>query len=154
MTKDSPLPPLSQHLRASGLQFAGRWIGAEQVAAGTVTFGLTAEGLPGYVHGGLLAALCDELMGCACWMTGHVAPGARTECDFLAPVRSGQAVEVRARVHGVQGRKITTSAEIVAPAGLCVRASGVYVSVQPRDWAPFAAWPGLERFYNFGSGGT
>src|SRR4051812_26745072 len=81
------------------------WHGAEQAAQAALRFGEDCQGLPGFIHGGALAALADEIMGVACWMGGYIAPGARITSDFLRPVRPGDRCTLRTRIERVEGRK-------------------------------------------------
>jgi predicted cupin superfamily sugar epimerase/acyl-coenzyme A thioesterase PaaI-like protein len=144
---DTGLPPPSRHLQAAGVELAWRWRAATATVHGPVRFLSHSEGLPGHVHGGLLSTLCDEAMGWACWMSGHVAPGARVSVDFLAPLRPGDAAQLSARLLSAHGRRLQLEASVATQDGRPVAvASGSYVSVRPKDLTPFAGWPGVERF--------
>lgn len=138
--------PLSRHLSGSDVQVAWRWEAAARTMCGALHVGAGSEGLPGFVHGGLLAAVCDEAMGWASWMSGHIAPGARVSAEFLHPLRVGQDATVTARLVRQDGRRLHLVAEIVAESTRCVTAKGLYMSIKPRDLSPFLGWPGVERF--------
>jgi uncharacterized protein (TIGR00369 family) len=142
---DTPLPG-TRHTRAGGVEAHYTWCAAERVVLGELHFGEDAEGLPGYVHGGALAAVADEAMGSACWAEGHCAPGAQVDVTFLRPVRAGDRGLVRASVAAVAGRKLQCQAEIRAGDVLVARAVGTFISVPMTEPALFAHWPGLERF--------
>ena len=147
---DSPLPG-TRHTASGGVTAVYTWRASSDatgqgVVHGDLAFGPDAEGLPGYVHGGALSAVCDEAMGMATWCEGHCAPGARVEVDFLRPVRAGDRAILTARVDRIDGRKLACSAEVRVGDVVVVRATGVFVSVPFRDPTPFAGWPGLERF--------
>ena len=143
---DCPLPPLSPHLRRADIVVQWHWDGQAQAVVGTIAFGPHTVGLPDYVHGGLATAICDEAMGWACWMSGHVAPGAMTQSQFEQPLRAGGSATLRASIDKVDGRKLHTQATLHTERGVAVRASGVYISIIPPDWRPFAHWPASERF--------
>ena len=128
------------------MQLRWRWRAAHAQVEGELSFGPNAEGLPGHIHGGALAAVCDEAMGWACWCSGWIAPGARVETAFLAAVRPGQALTLVARVSAAQGRKIATVAELFADGRAVAQASGLYIAIVPKDLAAFAQWPGVDRF--------
>jgi acyl-coenzyme A thioesterase PaaI-like protein len=68
------------------------------------------QGAPGLIHGGLLAAAFDEVLGALNWVVGKPAVTARLETDFRAPVPVGSVVDIVARVEGVSGRKVYGSA--------------------------------------------
>lgn len=143
---DLPWPP-SRHLGRADLRGHWQWQpGPKPAVVGEFTLGDAAEGLPGHVHGGLLAAMCDEAMGWAAWMSGYAAPGARVMVDYLAPVHPDETVSLNAQLLRVEGRQLHLKAEVGARGKPLVRAFGRYVAIQPRDWQPFAGWPGLERF--------
>lgn len=59
-----------------------------------VWFGIGAEGPPGHVHGGALAATLDEAMGFACWVSGFPVLAKRIEVFFRrkVPLRKGYTV--------------------------------------------------------------
>ncbi len=69
-------------------------------------FGPGAEGPPGFAHGGSVAAVLDEALGAAAWLSGHQAVVARLAVDMLEMVRLGTDASVRAWVERVEGRKV------------------------------------------------
>lgn len=145
LTMDTVLPG-TRHTQAGGVQTHYEWRATAGEVHGGLLFGADAEGLPGFVHGGALSAIADEAMGLACWCEGHCAPGADVRVQFLAPVRAGDRGEVVARVREVDGRKLHAEAEVTVQGKIVARATGLFVSVPLRDRAPFAGWPGLDRF--------
>ncbi len=145
LTRDAVLGA-SRHLAHSDVQLQWHWSAAERRVSGSLQFGINAEGLPGHVHGGVLAALCDEAMGRICWCEGHVAPGAQIHSDFLAAVRPGEALELGASLVGRDGRSLYAHAEIRRQGHPVLRVRGAYVSIIPKDLAPFDDWPGRERW--------
>lgn len=44
------------------------------------------EGPPGHAHGGSIATVMDELMGCAAFAAGYMALAAHLEVDYRKPV--------------------------------------------------------------------
>jgi acyl-coenzyme A thioesterase PaaI-like protein len=68
------------------------------------------QGAPGLIHGGLLAAAFDEVLGALNWLVGVPAVTARLETDYRAPVPVGSRVVIVARIEGVSGRKVYGSA--------------------------------------------
>ncbi len=69
-------------------------------------FGPGAEGPPGHVHGGALAALMDEAMGMAVLVTGRLAVAARIEVDFRSMVSLGETVTVELTLGEAAGAKV------------------------------------------------
>ena len=83
----------------------------------------------GFVHGGLLSALCDNAMGLSCVPHLANAKGLVTvnlSLDFLGSARVGQWLEFRAEVTRV-GRSLSfASATVLADGAPCARATGVF----------------------------
>jgi len=123
-----------------------RWLGQTQTCVGEVRFGEQSQGLPGFVHGGALAAIADEAMGIACWMSGYCAPGAQITSDFIKPARLGDVCEVRAWLKSVNGRKLQCAASIKRGEVEVYRAAGLFIAIEPTDLQMFSGWPGVERF--------
>jgi len=143
---DCEIAEPSRHLRRADVRVRWRWAAAERVIAGTVWPGVDGEGLPGHIHGGLLAAVLDEAMGWACWMNGYAAPGASTQVHFRAPARPGDALDLRAWLERSDGRTLMLCAELRNTAGVVASATGHYIAMRPPNLAAFAGWPGAQRF--------
>jgi uncharacterized protein (TIGR00369 family) len=95
--------------------------------AGTVTATVRLDanhsGAPNLVHGGLLAALCDDAMAWASIAQARrFALTAETRLSYLAPVAVDQEVTVTARLIGQVGRQVWLLAEVRAGGTVCVRA--------------------------------
>jgi uncharacterized protein (TIGR00369 family) len=95
--------------------------------AGTVTATVRLDanhsGAPNLVHGGLLAALCDDAMAWASIAEARrFALTAETRLTYLAPVAVDQEVTVTARLIGRVGRQVWLMAEVRAGDTVCVRA--------------------------------
>ncbi|MCP4677591.1 MAG: PaaI family thioesterase [Deltaproteobacteria bacterium] len=84
---------------------------------GRVWFGPEAEGPPGFVHGGALAAVLDEALGGVAWMSGHPVVSVRLSTKNLRPLPLDSIVTVEARVERVQGSKVYTAGSIFDDAG-------------------------------------
>jgi acyl-coenzyme A thioesterase PaaI-like protein len=97
---------------------------------GRVQFGPQAEGPPGAAHGGAMAAVLDEAMGFACWLSGRPVVAARIEVEFNRPLPLGLEARLEAWVEAVDGRKVTTRARLHGEDGLAYsQGSGVYVQL-------------------------
>ncbi|MEI8001247.1 MAG: PaaI family thioesterase [Actinomycetes bacterium] len=94
-----------------------------------VEFGPAFEGAPGRVHGGILAAVFDDVLGAA--MAGAGAPGftGRLTVHFLAPVPVLRPVEIRAWMGGRDGRKLSVHAEAHLGADVVARADALFILV-------------------------
>ncbi|WP_420456723.1 PaaI family thioesterase [Rubrivirga sp.] len=93
-------------------------------------FGPGAEGPPGHVHGGALAALLDEAMGMAALATGRIVVAARIEVDFRALVPLGEVVTVELAVEEAEGAKVPVRATLCRDGeGVSCQATGLFVDV-------------------------
>jgi acyl-coenzyme A thioesterase PaaI-like protein len=92
------------------------------------------QGAPGLIHGGLLAAAFDEVMGSVNWLVRIPAVTGRLETDYVRPVPVGRVVHLRAWCVGQSGRKLYYRAEarLDDPRdGLLVaRAAALFVTVK------------------------
>ena len=110
----------------------------------TAAFEVTAahQGAPGLIHGGLLAAAFDEVMGSVNWLVRIPAVTGRLETDYLRPVPVGRVVHLRAWCVGMAGRKLYYRAEArlddPADGQLVAKAAALFVAVK------------LEHFVNNG----
>lgn len=92
-------------------------------------FGPGAEGPPGHVHGGALAALLDECMGMAALATGRVCVAARLEVDFRAMLPLGEAVTVETEVGDATRRKVPVRGRVVYGGAVVAEATGLFVEI-------------------------
>lgn len=102
--------------------------GDEAVAA--VELGAAFEGGPGRSHGGIVAAVFDDVLGYL--LTLQRTPGFTGELTvrYLAPTPIGQPLVFRARLVGREGRKLFTVAEATADGRLVATASATFVAVE------------------------
>jgi Thioesterase superfamily len=98
---------------------------------GRVTFGYAYEGPPTCAHGGIIAALFDEVMGAANiitenpGMTGTLTVRYRKPTPLLAPL------EIVARFTRSERRKVFTWAGIYHEGELTAEAEGIFVKMDP-----------------------
>jgi uncharacterized protein (TIGR00369 family) len=94
----------------------------------------SCQGPPGFVHGGIIAALLDEAMGKLSRLAGAPAVTAALEVRYLRPIRVGESILVEARERGRQprrGREFRRAAEIRTAAGeLAASGRGRFVAVE------------------------
>ncbi|MDT7857897.1 PaaI family thioesterase [Rubrivirga sp. S365] len=97
-------------------------------------FGPGAEGPPGHVHGGALAALLDEAMGMAALATGRVVVAGRIEVDFRAMVPLGTVVTAEVAVEPAVGKKTPVRAVLRGPdGGVVCEATGLFVQISTEN---------------------
>ena len=99
------------------------------VVRGIVTFGAAYEGPPGHVHGGLIAATFDEVLGFAQSMTGHPGMTGTLTIRYRKPTPLYRELTLEGRVVRVEGRKIMTEGRMVAGDTLTAEAEATFISV-------------------------
>lgn len=100
------------------------------------------QGAPGLAHGGVLAALMDELLGSVNGLLGTPAVTARLEIDFVRPVPVGAVLHLSAQLVAVDGRKVTTEGEgrLDSPTGpVAVHADALFIRVPAEHFQRHAA---------------
>lgn len=116
-----------------GIAVEVRREGDEAVAS--VELGPAFEGAPGRSHGGIVAAIFDDVLGYLLTFVHTPAFTGELTVRYLAPTPIGQPLEFRGRVLGVDGRKIRASAEAHAlgPDGErgepVASASGLFIAI-------------------------
>lgn len=110
-------PPMTVEIREDGR------------AIGKVRFDAAYEGPPGYVHGALVAAIFDELLGLA--NIANRTPGmtAQLKVRYRRPTPLHTELLVEAWVDNVDGRRITTSAALFDGDLLLAEAEGTFITL-------------------------
>jgi acyl-coenzyme A thioesterase PaaI-like protein len=101
---------------------------------GTATYGRAYEGPPGHVHGGIVAAAFDEVLGMAQSLTGAPGMTGTLTVRYRRPTPLYRELTFRGQVDRVEGRKIFTSATLHVEGEFLAEAEGIFISV------------GVERF--------
>ena len=105
-------------------------------------------GFPGLVHGGLIAAVLDDVMGrCSVLQRRWVVTG-RMETRFRQGAPIGEPLEVRGWSTRFSDRVMRAEATLSTPDGTIVaEATGTYLPI-PRDMVRrmVEAWPGFADF--------
>ncbi|MBN9739341.1 MULTISPECIES: PaaI family thioesterase [unclassified Pseudonocardia] len=116
------------------------------------TFDARQVGAPGLVHGGAVAAACDDLFGFVLYLVAEPAVTRTLEVGYRRPVRLGVAHHIRARLERRDGRKLHLVAEGTDPDGVvCFEARAVFVIVALEHFTRY----GPARFeYLFGPAPT
>lgn len=89
------------------------------------------EGGPGVIHGGVMAAIFDELQGFSGMITQLVAVTAHLEVDYRRPIPLGATVDLESVVHGRSARKIYTAATAKVDGELLASSQGIFVIIDP-----------------------
>ena len=97
---------------------------------GRAVFGAAYEGPPGCVHGGLVAAAFDEVLGFANSLSGHPGMTGTLTIRYRHPTPLQTELVFEARLDRVQGRKIFTSGELHAGDVRCAEAEGIFIKVE------------------------
>lgn len=111
----------------------------EEKITGVVTCGRQYEGPPGCVHGGYIAAVFDELLGCAQSLSGDHGMTVNLDVTYVSPTPLHTPLELEAWVQSVDGRKIIAEGTMSAHGAETARATGIFVSIDgskfrnPRD---------------------
>ena len=103
----------------------------DQEAVARVRLGHAFEGAPGRAHGGVVAAIFDDVMGIV--LTIHSTPAftARLTVSYLAPVPVGVELEIRARQTWREGRKVYMAAEATHEGNVLAEAEGLFIALPP-----------------------
>ena len=98
-------------------------------AVGQVKFGTTYEGIPGHVHGGMVAAVLDETLGYLA--VNHDIGGltAVLTVRYRAPTPLQTELAVEAHVVRIEGKKAFVQALLKAGDAVTAEAEGVFVAV-------------------------
>lgn len=97
-------------------------------AHATVTLGWAFEGPPKCVHGGWVAALFDEFLGCAQLLSGATGATGNLNVRYKRPTPLNKELTLFARVKEVHGRKITMEGTISADGYVTASCEGLFIS--------------------------
>jgi len=99
-----------------------------------VSLGPAFEGAPGRAHGGVMAALIDELMGQVLGILGTPAFTGRLSVTYRNATPLGVTMIGRARATEWKGRKITMVATMHAGETLIAEAEALFITVTPEQF--------------------
>lgn len=99
---------------------------------GDVTFGPAYEGPPGHVHGGMVAAMFDELLGFT-----QLSPGftAYLKVDYRKPTPLNRPLQLEAWIDSVDGRKRLVRGTCTLDDTVLSEAEGLFIA--PRGDADY-----------------
>ena len=99
------------------------------VVRGRARFSSAYEGAPGLLHGGVLAAAFDELLGLATVFSGGAGMTRDLRVRYLRPTPIGVELCFTGRLDRTLGRRLFVSAEVEANGIRTAEASGVFIAV-------------------------
>ena len=99
------------------------------VACMRVTLGKAFEGAPGRAHGGVVAALLDEVMGLMNVIHGSMAFTAQLDITYLAPTPVGEPIIARAWLERRDERKHFVEATLHADDVMVARAKALFITI-------------------------
>jgi acyl-coenzyme A thioesterase PaaI-like protein len=99
------------------------------VVRGRARFSAAYEGAPGLLHGGILAAAFDELLGLATVFSGGAGMTRDLHVRYLRPTPIEVELAFVGRLDRVDGRRLFVSAEVEASGVRTAEASGVFIAV-------------------------
>lgn len=94
---------------------------------GEVTFGAAFNGPPDCVHGGVIAALFDELLGSTCVVNGIGGFTGTLSVVYRTPTPLGTALTMRGWYDRRERRKVFAKGTLHAGDTLCAQAEGIFV---------------------------
>ena len=93
-----------------------------------ITLGWAYEGPPKCVHGGWVAALFDEFLGCAQLLSGQTGATGTLQVRYHRPTPLNVELTLLATVKEVHGRKIVMTGTISANGEVTASCEGLFVS--------------------------
>ena len=104
------------------------YVDEKGVVSSEFTLTTAQQGPPGHAHGGLSAAVLDEVMGAAVWQAGYTVAAAKIEVNYRKPVPLETLITTKGYITRRRGRKIYARGEIYLEDGtLLVEGKGLFV---------------------------
>jgi acyl-coenzyme A thioesterase PaaI-like protein len=100
-----------------------------------VTLRQAFEGAPGRAHGGIVAAVFDDVTGFVIGRMRQPSFTGELTVRYVAPVPVNEELEMRARLVGQERRKIYIEAEAKAGDTLVATCKAIYIAVDPSMFA-------------------
>ena len=101
----------------------------KRIVTGRARFNAAYEGPPGNVHGGMVAAAWDEVLGMAQSLSGNAGFTGTLTIKYRTPTPLYEDLVFKAWVDRVDGRKIFVSGVCHAGERLCSEAEGIFITV-------------------------
>lgn len=119
--------PISGRSSPWGLDLRLQREGDEAVA--TVTLRAAHEGAPGRSHGGIVAALFDDVLGFVLTILEQPAYTGELTIRYEAGTPIGVPLECRCRLDRREGRKLYLIGELTANGAVVARSHGVFIAI-------------------------
>ena len=105
-------------------------------------------GFPGVVHGGLVSAVLDDVMGRSTLLLRRWTVTGRLEVRYRAPAQAATPLRVEGRMTGVRRRVVTTEGRLLGPDGTVVAdARGTYLPLtRELEQMMVERWPGFAAY--------
>jgi acyl-coenzyme A thioesterase PaaI-like protein len=117
----------------TSIELEGEFTADEVVA--TFTLRAACEGAPGRAHGGMVAAVFDDVTGFVIGFLGEPAFTGELTVRFEAPVPVNELLTIRARLVGRERRKLFITAEATAGDQVVATCRATYITVDPSRFA-------------------
>lgn len=108
----------------------------ERVVRARMRFGPTHEGTPGVVHGGMVAATFDHLLGAAAIRTGRPIVTGTLTVRYRRPTPIGVDLVFEGWPVDVDGRKIRVGGKVTAGGEVTAEADALFVTVDAARYVP------------------
>jgi hypothetical protein len=112
-----------------GLPYEPRLDGTDVVTV--VSLGSAHEGAPGRSHGGIVAALFDDLMGFLLDVEQTIAFTGWLRVTYRGAVPINEPVEYRVRVADRNGRKLSMTGEALYDGEVVIEADALFIKLEP-----------------------
>ena len=121
------------------------YVDEKGVVSSEFTLTLAQQGPPGHAHGGLSAAVLDEVMGAAVWQAGYIVAAVKIEVNYRKPVPLGTLITTKGYVTRRVRRKVYARGEICLPNGaILVEGKGLFV-IAPQLFEGSSMFRGIEQ---------
>jgi hypothetical protein len=101
---------------------------------GSVNFGSAYEGPPGHVHGGYIAAMFDDLLGCAQSLSDKIGVTGTISIRFCAPTPLNTDLRLEGALDRIEGRKIYVTGKMYAGDLLTAEATGICITLATQHY--------------------
>lgn len=107
-----------------------------EVVRATTTLPPQHEGAPGLAHGGVVAAILDDMSGAIPRLLGQRAVTAKLEVDFSAPVVIGRELQAESWLESFDGRKIRIVTRLLEGDAVLATGRALFLTVPREHFAP------------------
>jgi acyl-coenzyme A thioesterase PaaI-like protein len=129
--------PISGRASPWGLDLDIHREGDEVVAQ--LTLRAAHEGAPGRSHGGIVAALFDDVYGFVLTILAQPAFTGELSVRYEAGVPIGVPLECRVRLARREGRKCFMTGELTHEGAVVARSAATFITIQPEQFSPSPA---------------